>query len=81
MKYFIVKYVLSTGKIEEAELEPSSGDPAYLYDMKRGFSGFKLGRDAFATREEAVRYINETLIPKKIKSLRKSIAKLEGMKF
>ena len=81
MKIWISKYALSGG-ITEHECEHPKADGAYVYPGKpfAGYVGFKLGRDAHTTPEEAAKAA-EAARTKKIASLRKQIAKLEKMSF
>ena len=75
MKYFITKYALSVG-IEEIECQDTT-DPR----VKRGdkWNYFHNG-DWHDTREVAIKRAEEMRC-KKIASLKKSIAKLEKLKF
>lgn len=79
MKYFTTRYTLSSGKIEEEELVTPTPD-GYLFKPDSVWGTFKLGRDAFADRSDAVKAA-EVARAKKIASLKKQIAKLEKMTF
>lgn len=78
-KYYVTKYALSDG-IEEMELRPSIAPNSDGYLCGEGWSSFKLGRDAFETRDDAVKAANAARI-KKIASLQKQIEKLEKLAF
>lgn len=81
MKYFIIKYSLSNERIDEAECDHEDGSP-YAYQRMAGYSPmqFKIDRDAFEDRAEAVKAA-EKMRERKIASLKKSIQKIESIKF
>lgn len=82
MRYFVTKHCLARGEVEEAELRAFGDDPRYLHLATKGSStqSFRLGRDAFATRAEAVADAKNR-VRKKVASLRKQITKLEQLEF
>lgn len=79
-KVFITKYALTKGILEkEAEIR----DYGYEYEIayvKREFSSYSLGKEAFRTREQAMERAEKMRL-KKIASLKKQIEALEKMKF
>lgn len=81
MRYYGVKYALSSGQISEFDGH-KSGDPDYVYDRGILFSPrwYLIGRDAFTNRDDAVKAAIAKR-DKKIESLRAQIAKLEAMDF
>ena len=81
MKIWIRKYALSSG-ITEHECEPprEGSDHVYPGSPFAGYIGFRLGREAHATPEEAAKAAEAARI-KKIANLLKQIAKLEKMSF
>lgn len=79
--FYLAKYALSGGKIEVTTGELSASSPEWVVAKRGGWwSTFKLGRDIFRTREEAIAGANE-LRKKKIASLQKQIKKLSEMVF
>lgn len=77
--FYLTKHALSKGKIEVVTGEFSVCDPEWVTSKHGGWwSTFKLGRDIFRTREEAVAKADE-LRKKKIASLHKQIKKLSEM--
>ena len=79
--FYIAKYALSKGKIEVVTGERSECDPEWVTSKHGGlWSTFKLGREIFRTREEAVAKADE-LRKKRIASLHKQIKKLSEMEF
>ena len=78
--FYLAKYALSKGKIEVVTGEWSKCDPEWVTSKRGWWSTFKLGREIFRTREEAVAKADE-LRKKKIASLHKQIKKLGGMVF
>lgn len=79
MRYFITKYALSGKKIDEREID---GEPEHgrIYDRARGYQSFEIGKDAFLSRDDAVKAAEAARITK-IASLRKQIAALAAMRF
>lgn len=71
MKCFLTIHALGNGKIREVEMEPVVGNPEYVADPK-GFL-FKLNRDVFTSREDAVAYVRDVMVPKKIAALQAQI--------
>ena len=79
--FYLAKYALSKGKIEVVTGEWLDGDPKWVTSKHGGlWSTFKLGREIFRTREEAVAKADE-LRKKRIASLHKQIKKLGEMVF
>ena len=79
--FYLAKYALSSGKIEVVTSESSEREPEWVVlKQERWWLTFKLGRDIFRTREEAVARANE-MRKKKIASLHKQIKKLSEMVF
>ena len=79
--FYLAKYALGKGKIEVIVGEWSGCDPEWVTSKHGGlWSTFKLGREIFRTREEAVAKADE-LRKKKIASLHKQIKKLSEMEF
>jgi hypothetical protein len=80
MKIWISKYALSGG-ITEHECEgPDGADCVYPGAPFMNYIGFKMGRDAHATKEDAVKAAEAARI-KKVAALKKQIAKLEKTVF
>jgi hypothetical protein len=79
MKIWISKYALSGGISEYECAEPHDGY-AYPGDPFPPYASFKVGRDAHATREDAVKAA-EAARTKKIASVRKQLARLEALRF
>ena len=77
MEMWISKYALSSG-IEKADGKLM--DSGYFYKSDGHWAGFKVGRDAHATLEEA-NAAAESARVKKIKSLEKKIKALEKLQF
>lgn len=75
--HYVTKYAL-TGGIEKRD-DLREGDDGYVHG-KPGFEVFKLGRDCFRSRDEAVAAAEKVRL-KKIASLEKQIAKLRNMTF
>ena len=79
--FYLAKYALSKGEIEVVTGEWSKCDPEWVTSKHGGlWSTFKLGREIFRTREEAVAKADE-LRKKRIASLHKQIKKLGEMVF
>ena len=79
--FYLAKYALSKGEIEVITGEWSERDPEWVTSKHGGWwSTFKLGREIFRTREEAVAKADE-LRKKRIASLHKQIKKLSEMEF
>lgn len=79
--FYLARYALGKGKIEVVTGEWSERDPEWVTSKHGGWwSSFKLGREIFRTREEAVAKADE-LRKKKIASLHKQIKKLGEMVF
>lgn len=80
---YITKYTLSTGKIEKAVATRSItelDDYVQLQGQNRYISLYRLGKDAFLTRDEALANAHEKRL-KKIRALEKQIAKLRQANF
>lgn len=78
VKVWLSKYAITAG-IQEWEAEIIDGI-AYPGQPFMSFVGFKLGKHAHLSREEAVA-ATELARKKKIASLKKQIAKLEALTF
>lgn len=79
MKYYLIKYVLSSnGHIATAEHYKESDDGTRLYGPH--FSSYTVGKDAFVSEQQAITAAS-AMRDKKIASLKKQIAKLEKMQF
>ena len=79
--FYLARYALSKGKIEVVTGEYSVCDTEWVTSKHGGlWSAFKLGREIFRTREEAVAKADE-LRKKRIASLHKQIKKLSEMEF
>jgi hypothetical protein len=76
-KVYLVKYALTKGITEETVNENFRRGPTLF---GRGYYIFETGREVAATKEEALK-IAEVIRLNKIQSLRKSLCKLEKMKF
>lgn len=77
MEMWISKYALTAG-IEKADGKVS--DSGYFHKSSGYWTGFKVGRDAHATLEDA-NAAAEAARVKKIKSLKKQIEALEKLQF
>lgn len=77
MEMWISKYALTAG-IEKADGKVS--EAGYFYKNSGSYSGFKVGRDAHATLDEA-NAAAEAARVKKIKSLKKQIEALGKLQF
>ncbi len=84
MKFYVTRYALTVGiKEVEAEEDPALTDYPNMLSVKskNGYYGENYhGKDWHRTREEALKNA-ETKRLKKIDSLKKSLKKLETMKF
>lgn len=78
-KVYITKYALSRGIIETCDYKISSRDPSWIYSTNH-FYNYKIGRDVFFEREEAIKDAYQKR-DKKIKSLKKQIDNLNTLKF
>ena len=79
--FYLARYALGRGKIEVVTGGWLESDPEWVTSKHGGlWSTFKLGREIFRTREEAVTKADE-LRKKKIASLHKQIKKLNEMVF
>ena len=79
--FYLARYALGKGEIEVVTGEWSERDPEWVTSKHGGWwSTFKIGREIFRTREEAVAKADE-LRKKKIASLHKQIKKLSEMVF
>ena len=79
--FYLARYAPGKGEIEVVTGEWSERDPEWVTSKHGGWwSRFKLGREIFRTREEAVAKADE-LRMKKITSLYKQIGKLNKMVF
>lgn len=79
MKVWITKYALTTG-IEEVEAEVTESRGSMIQVTGRQFGTYYHKPFWHTSREEAVAHA-ELLRAKKLKSLRKAIAKLESLQF
>ena len=81
MKIWISKYALTDGVTEHECEEPDEGS-RYVYPGPpfMAYVGFRLGRDAHLTRDEATKAAEAARL-KKIAGLHKQLAKLEKMSF
>lgn len=79
-KVWLAKYALSEGVCEEVVRGGSSREKWITIESRTTWALYKLGRDVFTNREDAV-VAADVLRHKKLASLRKSIAKLEKMEF
>jgi hypothetical protein len=78
--YYLTKYALTEG-IKEVTARNYGDDGTYVYpEGYTSWFSFKLGRDVFESRADAVKAA-EAMRIKKIASLRKQIAKLEKLSF
>lgn len=77
MKMYVTKYALTSGIEERDDLRVD--DSGYAHG-KPGFEIFKIGRDVFYSRDDAVKAA-ESARAKKIKNLEAQIAKLGKMTF
>lgn len=79
-KYYLVRYCLTKG-IEEVESDNTSvyGGHTHVY-VKSFYGAFRLGKDIFLDKNQAVIAANE-IKGAKIASLKKQIAKLEKAEF
>lgn len=75
---WLTRYALSSRKIETGEVHYIRGNR--VYPVGKSWSGYTLGTDCAATEAEAIVLADAARL-KKIASLRKSIAKLETLKF
>lgn len=77
--FYLVRYALSSGEVNVVVGEECDTNPGSII-VKRWWSSYKLGRDIFRSREEAVAKADE-LRKKKIVSLHRQIKKLSEMDF
>lgn len=81
MKIWISKYALSSGiTVHEVVQEKVSDGYVYPGPPFAGYVGFKIGKDAHTTYEDAVKAAEVARL-KRIASVRKLLAKLEKMSF
>ena len=79
--FYLVRYALSEGTIAEVRgCEGSYESKGWVGVNNNNWTSFKLGRDIFRDRNDAVAQV-EVMRKKKIASLQKQIQRLEGMKF
>jgi hypothetical protein len=82
VKYWTTKYALTIGiKVFEYDREPRDG--CYIYPRRPHDifqTQFRIGVDAFTTREDAIKAAEE-MRKKKIASLRRSIDRIEALNF
>ena len=79
MKYYITKWALTTGILEKDLEIAEVGDGKYV--TKPGVYGlYRLGKEAFADRNDAVRRAG-SLRNKKLVSLLKQVEKIKELKF
>jgi len=77
MKLYLTKYALSSG-IEEVTTDD---DPnGYVRIKEHPFLSYKVGKDLFVEKRDAVNHANEMKI-KKLKSLDKQIKKISAINF
>lgn len=76
MKYYITKYAMTDG-ISVIDCEPPNDGDDFII---KGFSLYRIGRDAFTSPSDAIDAANKART-KKISSLKKQIAKLENLVF
>ena len=72
-KFFLTKYALSQREIDEVTGELS--EAGYVH-VKSRYTSFKLGRDIFKTRGDAVEHVMGVMLPAKIASVEKQLGKL-----
>lgn len=80
MKIWISRYALSDGITEHECDPPNERGQVFPGTPFASYYGFTLGKDAHASKEDAVKAA-ESQRKKKIASLRKQLAKLEAMTF
>lgn len=78
-KVYIAKHALTKGIVEINDWRFLESDKSYIY-AKESYSAYKVGTDAFFDREEALKNACKKR-DDKVKSLKKQIEKLEGMRF
>lgn len=80
-KVYITRYALSKGITETCDYEFSnrSQDQSWIYSSDY-FCAYKIGRDAFFDKEDAIRNAYERR-DKKVAELKKQIEKFEKLKF
>ena len=74
MKYFVTKYALSAGEIQERDCRQFGSFAQYEHHQ------FKIGKDAFEDRADAVTAARDAR-DKRIASLRRQIVNLEKLTF
>lgn len=81
VKAYIIKYALTSG-IFLADVEANTLDAgAYVYRKESiGFSSYKLGRDAFLDKDEAIAAAKK-LRDRKVASVERQLANLKKMEF
>ena len=77
--FYLVRYALSEGAIAEVRSVESHSSKGWV-SVNGHWTSFKLGRDIFRDRNDALTQV-EAMRKKKIASLQKQIQKLEGMEF
>ena len=78
--FYLIRYALSEGVIAEVRGYEGSYESKGWFDVNNNWTSFKLGRDIFRDRNDAVAQV-EVMRKKKIASLQKQIQKLEAMGF
>ena len=77
--FYLVRYALSEGAIAEVRSVESHSSKGWVSVSANGYwTSFKLGRDIFRDRNDALTQV-EAMRKKKIASLQKQIQRLEGM--
>ena len=75
--FYLVRYALGEGVIAEVRGFEAHSCKCWV-SVNNNWTSFKLGRDIFRDRNDAVAQV-EVMRKKKIASLKKQIQKLEGM--
>lgn len=76
---YVTKYALTTG-IEKVKVISTSACGGYVKTDEYPWSFLKVGKDVFATKEEAITAAT-AMRDRKLASMRKQIAKLEKLSF
>lgn len=79
MKVYITKHALTKGIIECEDWNFFESNKSYIY-TKEYYLNYKVGKDAFFDREEAIKNAYKKR-DDKVKSLKKQIEKFEKLKF
>ena len=78
--FYLIRYALSEGVIAEVRGYEGSYESKGWVGVNNNWTSFKLGRDIFRDRNDAVAQV-EVMRKKRIASLQKQIQKLEAMEF